>query len=458
MKAVIFLGPSLQARLAHELCREASIDILPPARMGDIFRAVERGATLIGLIDGLFEQTPAVWHKEVLYAIDRGVTVIGGSSMGALRAAELHSFGMVGAGRIFDDFASGALEDDDEVTVVHGTDGEEYTCHSEAMVNLRYGLRGALQDGAIDASLCEVLIRYAKAQFYPERCWDGVLAQARRYDVAAAEKLAAYLERVTPNQKRDDAIAVIETMLRWIGEGRLAHPPRFHFEPTRYWDEVVSAFGAIGGSAASTYVDRVTTHVRVAEPERVALLERGLMLHLAMAEAKRCNIVIDEIDARTALEAFRRARGLNAPDQLLRWMADNDVDQAGCLDLARLEQLFTLLERQKAEHVDRCLLKALKLSGKYRSVADHAAAKWNSSQVKEARALLGSDEATLARAFAWYQDRFGSIAGDLEDHAAHMRLSVSAFYEEILVEYLFATEARSADAMAGNETAQRIVA
>jgi len=457
MKAVLFLGPSLQIKAARELCNPSSIEILPPARMGDIFRAVERGATLIGLIDGLFEQTPAVWHKEVLYAIDCGVAVIGGSSMGALRAAELHSFGMIGVGCIFKDYASGALEDDDEVAVVHGTDGESYTCHSEAMVNLRYGLRDALQDGAIDALLCETLIDFAKGRYYPERCWDGVLEQARRCDGAAAAKLEAYLGRVEPNQKRDDAIAVIQTMVRWIEEERPAPIPVAHFEPTKYWDEVIEAFGTAGSGGVTTYVSRVTTHVRLADPERAALLERGLMLHLAMAEAKRCNIAIDEIDARAALESFRRARGLSSPDQLLTWMADNDVDQESCLELARLEQLPTLLGKLEAEQVDRYLLKALKLTGRYRKVADHVAAKWNSSQVKEARALLGSDEATLASAFEWYQERFGALTGSIDDCAASMRLSVSEFFEEILVDYLYATEACSAEAKRENDAVQRIV-
>jgi hypothetical protein len=426
--------------------------------MGDIFRAVERGATLIGLIDGLFEQTPAVWHKEVLYAIDCGVVVIGGSSMGALRAAELHSFGMIGVGRIFKDYASGALEDDDDVAVAHGTNGESYTCHSEAMVNLRYGLRGALQDGVINAFLCEALIDFAKGQYYPERCWDAVFAQARRCDVAAAAKLADYVGGVVPNQKRDDAIAVIETMVRWIDEERPAPAPRVHFEPTKYWDEVVEAFGATSGGEIATYVDRVTTHVRLAEPERLALLERGLMLHLTMAEAKRRNIAVDEIDARAALESFRRVRGLSSPEQLLRWMADNDVDQAGCLDLARLEQLLALLGRHEAEQVDRYLLKALKLTGRYRKVADHVAAKWNSNQVNEARALLVSDEATLAGAFEWYQDRFGVVTGNMEDYAASMRMSVSEFFEELLVEYLYATEARGAEVKCESNAVQRKLA
>ena len=72
------------------------------------------------LIDGLFDASPAVRHKELLQLMARGVPVIGAASMGALRAAELAPFGMIGVGRIFTAYAAGALVGDDEVALLHG--------------------------------------------------------------------------------------------------------------------------------------------------------------------------------------------------------------------------------------------------------------------------------------------------------------------------------------------------
>ena len=46
------------------------------------------------IVDGSFQWTPAVWHKEILWAMGRGVHVFGAASMGALRAAELDGFGL----------------------------------------------------------------------------------------------------------------------------------------------------------------------------------------------------------------------------------------------------------------------------------------------------------------------------------------------------------------------------
>ena len=63
--------------------------------------------------------------------------------MGALRAAELHTFGMRGVGRIFEAFRDGEVEDDDEVAVVHGPAELGYLVLSEPMFNIRATLARA---------------------------------------------------------------------------------------------------------------------------------------------------------------------------------------------------------------------------------------------------------------------------------------------------------------------------
>src|SRR5205814_1005092 len=110
---------------------------LPPVACGDVAALLPRAPAAIGIVDGFFDERPAVFHKEILHALARGVRVFGASSMGALRAAELHGFGMQGVGRIFEAFRSGELEDDDEVAVVHGDAGIAFAPTSDAMVNLR---------------------------------------------------------------------------------------------------------------------------------------------------------------------------------------------------------------------------------------------------------------------------------------------------------------------------------
>ena len=103
---IVFLGPSLAASEAQSI---APCTLMPPARQGDVWRALKLRPRAIALIDGIFESQPSVWHHEILDALDAGVPVFGGASMGALRAAELHRWGMVGTGRIFRWYRDGEL-------------------------------------------------------------------------------------------------------------------------------------------------------------------------------------------------------------------------------------------------------------------------------------------------------------------------------------------------------------
>ena len=70
VSAVVFLGPTLPMQDAAALL---DATFLPPARQGDVFRAVRAyRPRAIGLIDGVFLDVPAVWHREILWALSRG--------------------------------------------------------------------------------------------------------------------------------------------------------------------------------------------------------------------------------------------------------------------------------------------------------------------------------------------------------------------------------------------------
>src|SRR6266567_6646615 len=130
----VFVGPTRLSKIPD------GIHIFAPAALGSLFRAVEAGYKRICLVDGYFGNMPSVWHKEILFALKNGVTVCGSSSMGALRAAELHTFGMVGFGWVYRAFRRGILQDDDEVCVIHAVPELNFDPLSEAMVNIRCSL------------------------------------------------------------------------------------------------------------------------------------------------------------------------------------------------------------------------------------------------------------------------------------------------------------------------------
>jgi hypothetical protein len=173
MTAIIFSGPSLPPSVIPPT---PGLEWRPPLRQGDLHRAVLEGPTALGVIDGVFETTPTVWHEEILSALERGIVVYGAASIGALRAAELHVYGMRGIGQIFEWFRDGVLEDDDEVAVLHGPPELDFIQLTEAMVNVRATIKAAVRARVLSSGAGCRLAVGAKQQFYKSRTWETILS------------------------------------------------------------------------------------------------------------------------------------------------------------------------------------------------------------------------------------------------------------------------------------------
>jgi hypothetical protein len=174
-KTIVFVGPTLHADVVRAVLPDA--DVRPPAAVGDILDlalAARRPARIV-LIDGYFERMAAVWHKELLLALERGIEVYGAASMGALRAAELARFGMVGHGEVYKAFASGELVADDEVAVAHLPAAQGYRAISDALVNIRASLAAARERRVIKKPAHDRLLAHARGQFYRDRRWKDLV-------------------------------------------------------------------------------------------------------------------------------------------------------------------------------------------------------------------------------------------------------------------------------------------
>src|SRR5215472_4011322 len=114
----VFVGPTLAVTDARA---ELDAVYLPPVTAGDVYGLGRLRPRVIGIIDGYFQHRPAVWHKEIMWAMENGVHVFGSAGMGALRAVELEVFGMRGVGWVHQAFKEGTLEQDDEVAVAFGS-------------------------------------------------------------------------------------------------------------------------------------------------------------------------------------------------------------------------------------------------------------------------------------------------------------------------------------------------
>ncbi|MDO5848943.1 MAG: TfuA-related McrA-glycine thioamidation protein [Methanobrevibacter sp.] len=179
MKAIIYTGLSVSFDEAKEILDE-NVIYKPPIKRGDIGDALKENPDIIGIIDGVFHQSPAVAHKEILNAIDAGVKVIGSSSMGALRASELDVLGMVGIGYVYEQYRDGEITSDDDVAVM--LDQETLEPLSVPLVNMKYVFTKAQEENVIIANEKEELLQIAKEIFYPKRIYSAVLNESSLND------------------------------------------------------------------------------------------------------------------------------------------------------------------------------------------------------------------------------------------------------------------------------------
>lgn len=193
MSIDVFVGPTLAADTVRELVGGAIVH--GPIAHGDLLRLQPKPGGVVVIIDGLYHHRAPVRHKEILAALAAGVHVVGCSSMGALRAAELHVFGMIGNGNVFEMYRSGAVDSDEEVAIAHG-DPPDYRRFSEPMVNVRGALMQAERAGVLTTEEAALIFSRAAALPYALRTWRAIEQELRHNEptgVAAVERLNSYL-------------------------------------------------------------------------------------------------------------------------------------------------------------------------------------------------------------------------------------------------------------------------
>jgi TfuA protein len=167
-KPLVYLGPTLPLDDAKKLLEA---EFRPPIKRGDLTQVVKEQPVIV-IIDGEFGQSLSVSPKEILQLLDRGVKVVGASSMGALRAAELNSYGMEGVGWVFDAYHSGRIVRDDEVAVTYSP--YDFSPLTIPLVNVRHWLEQLQADRYIDRTLANRLFRKAQNMFFTDRTPDNL--------------------------------------------------------------------------------------------------------------------------------------------------------------------------------------------------------------------------------------------------------------------------------------------
>ncbi|MFY0312705.1 TfuA-like protein [Leisingera sp. D0M16] len=370
MTAVVFAGPTIRADEV-EVYFEATV--LPPAGQGDIYRVARHGAKAIGLIDGYFEGVPSVWHKEILWALEQGIAVFGSASMGALRAAELSAFGMIGVGRIYEAYANGSVIDDDEVAVLHSPEELGFAPLSEPMVSIRATVARAASEAVLDADQAAALLDAANARFYQHRVWDQILADFQA--ASWCDGFKAWLKSGRVDAKRDDAREMLVQMAAYLNGGRepgLASPQKV--ERTLAWQALVRRIEA-EAHRLQAEDRRVLDELRL-DPERYEEFRtRALLRHLALQEAGKQGRTVERETLAAQMSAHREALGLFSSSSLRRWLKGNGLSAAAYEDwlgeAALTGTVAGTLNGQLAPH----LLAELRQAGAYSGLKSRAVSK-----------------------------------------------------------------------------------
>ncbi|HET9974687.1 MAG TPA: TfuA-like protein [Streptosporangiaceae bacterium] len=435
----VFLGPTLAEKDARA---ELDAVYLPPVAAGDVYRLWQRHPRAIGIIDGFFGHMPAVWHKEILWVMEHGVHVFGAAGQGALRAAELDSFGMRGTGWVYQAYRDGTLDRDDEVAVRHAAAGQGYRPLSEAMVNIRRTLQAAQDRDIISAATLDTLTAAAAALFYRDRTWPDLLraAEAARADPGELDALRRWLPAGQVDQQADDATAMLREMRGFLAADPAPQQVSWKMPDTAMWEVAKHRADAVtrdgeGAAGPPLLAERLLDEIRLLGPEAFdAACCRSLLRVFAADFARREGVTVDRAWLDGAVAEFRTSRDLGQDTELTRFLADSELS-AGDLErlIATNEMVRWACGQAEAGALDG-FLADLRLSGRYPGLA------------RRARAKLGCD-ATLGApaeeqaAVQWYfaERRGTAVPDDLAGYARSCGFGdEQAFRTAVRLEYRYA--------------------
>jgi hypothetical protein len=138
-RPIIYGDPSLC--LARQKYQD-HFDYRNPVRSGDLHQLLEENPYRKGCVlitDGVFGESMAVSPCECMDLIHAGWLLLGASSIGALRAADCSSIGMVGIGEVFMGYRMGYYHSDADVAVLY--QGEDHTEISVSIAHADYIIR-----------------------------------------------------------------------------------------------------------------------------------------------------------------------------------------------------------------------------------------------------------------------------------------------------------------------------
>ena len=327
MKTIVFAGPSINQALREEF---SHLSFRPPAQQGDIYQAAEFGkADRLLILDGYYKTVPAVWHKEVIHAVNNGLRVIGAASLGALRAVELEAYGMQGHGRIFEWYRSGILNRDPDVAVAHANADDDFRTLTVPIVNILATLTDSGHN--FDCLVIEEVLYLARSVFFEHRTMGSLLATVTATPTLnnnQKDQIIDALKNSYIDQKYKDSQATLEWLERG-GDKSNSDLTTENLNKTLYWDAMVVNDSYIGPSDTGLLLTKQALLVfqLLEKPEDyMRMRERSVTIELCLWLASLYGVEADEITVAQMKEQLLAELELNESG-LIEWLEERGMSE-----------------------------------------------------------------------------------------------------------------------------------
>jgi ribosomal protein S12 methylthiotransferase accessory factor len=204
VRPIVFVGPSMPHEEARRIFADA--EYRAPIRRGEL-DAVPNDA-VVGVIDGYFEPALAIAPAEVERAIERGVFILGSSSIGAVLASRVPK--MRGVGLVYELYRD-ALADSEIQCVFDPETFRRTTC---TLVSIRVGVDKLVRTGTIDGELGARVLKAANELTHANRSYEEVVRRAGLSDRPDSKDLIRMLASI--NVEREDAQLLLEHALTLV--------------------------------------------------------------------------------------------------------------------------------------------------------------------------------------------------------------------------------------------------
>ena len=192
--------------------------VVSPIERGQLASDVADGVHVIGLVDGVFHQSLAVAPGEILDAMRAGIKVFGASSMGALRAAELAPYGMIGVGEIASHIAQRRYFRDDFLAQAFSPDLKNIV--ALPFIDFYFNVNRLVARGQLTAGRGCALLRVYQELHYLDRN-SATMRERLRGKFPARDPIHAAAGRAIGaigSQKKRDGLAMCErSAASWSG-------------------------------------------------------------------------------------------------------------------------------------------------------------------------------------------------------------------------------------------------